>query len=139
MDELELLSGPRVWLELERVKQIVDPFHRPVWQEIDRPITREEISHAIFTSALNHPSETGAYEGYDHWTRTDHVGRIASLVEIGWSDPIDIEIPDYAEDLSSLIVLDGHHRIAAAIYREDPCILVEICGFVQRLEELLKP
>lgn len=67
-----------------------------------------------------------------------HTSRIAYLKAHGWEG----ETQDYRPLLSvesdgKCRLLDGNHRFAAAILREDQCFLVEIDGFLDVADEVL--
>lgn len=64
----------------------------------------------------------------DH-TSEDHAARIAYLVNNPANDPLDIDVgvPALGHTVSWPI-LDGNHRLAAAILRKDKTILAEVGG-----------
>jgi hypothetical protein len=70
--------------------------------------------------------------------RSQHIKRIAYLVKNGWSDPIqiDVGVPSLGCNIEWPVV-DGNHRLAAAIFRGDEEILCEISGSMDYAEELL--
>lgn len=58
-----------------------------------------------------------------------HAGRIAFLVESGWSDSIEIDVG--VPSMRCYVdwpLLDGNHRLAAASLRGDPEILATVGG-----------
>ncbi len=65
--------------------------------------------------------------------------RIAFLVKYGWSKPIEVDVgvPGYDRG-ASWIIQDGNHRLAAADYRRDPHIAVEVSGSQHRALDWLQ-
>jgi hypothetical protein len=78
-----------------------------------------------------------AYPGSFNGTHDQEVERIAYLVVNGWDDAIEIDV-----GVPSLlchvdwIVLDGNHRLAAAIYRGDTMISASVGGCIGYAMEL---
>lgn len=72
-----------------------------------------------------------------------NVARIAWFVKNGWSNcrkdtqPILIEV-SCIDDFHPIYVVDGNHRLAAAIVRGEEFILAEISGDLLKAEEILK-
>ncbi len=69
---------------------------------------------------------------------SEHEARIAWLVKHGWGDTIQLDVG--APDLGchvAWIVIDGNHRLAAAIYRGDKTIGCTIGGDLHYADELL--
>jgi len=89
-------------------------------------VTQESVREALAAGRL--VSQPG--------TR-DHAGRIAYLVLNEAADPIEVDVgvpvlrywPDW-------IVLDGNHRLAAAIYSGRSHIAAEVAGQLDYAEEL---
>ena len=103
------------------------PFDSVVWHVLEIPLTREEIQEAIDAKKLlgNPVPEHLA----DQSLRELHVQRIAYLVVHGWDDPIaiDVGVPCLGYHVD-WVVQDGHHRLAAAIFRGDEHIQVLVDG-----------
>ena len=112
------------------------PLDNPVWQGLKTPIQRREIVEAIATRRFekaplpDQPTRT--------LTRQEHAGRIAYLIVYGWSDAIhlDVGVPSLGCHVSWPVV-DGNHRLAAAMYRGDKDILADVSGSVDYAMELL--
>ena len=64
-------------------------------------------------------------------TRRYHIQRIAWLAVNGWTDPIqiDVGVPELCSHVD-WIVIDGNHRLAAAIVRGDKTISAAVSGSV---------
>lgn len=111
MDEVVLIS-------LDRLARLCDPFETSPWAT---PVSREAVQRAIETGRLVSAPLPGN-EG-------DHAGRIAYLVVNPADDPIDLDVgvPELGCDVDWPVV-DGNHRLAAALFREDRDIAVTWAG-----------
>ncbi len=67
-----------------------------------------------------------------------HAGRIAFLMRNGWSDPIvlDLGVPGMPGWQQSWPIVDGNHRLAAAILAGHDTIQAEIGGSLDLADEL---
>jgi hypothetical protein len=97
------------------------------WTEGEDAITREEIQRAVGNQDFH--QEPIAEEWYEDGVRDKHIKRIAYLAVHGWDDAIEIDVGvpvlNYWNDH---IVIDGNHRLAAAIFRGDETIGATIAG-----------
>jgi hypothetical protein len=102
-----------------------NPFDHSVWEELECPITREEIADSI---ARGFPFGEDLYER----DREQHIDRIAYFVVHGWTDPIEMDLgcPSFGY-LPPWPVQDGNHRFAAAVYRGDTSIRASLGGEVK--------
>lgn len=97
-----------------------------IWVEREDPVIKHQIRACIAAGEF----EPVSYQAVDKVEDTDwHVRRIAWLVENGWDDPIQLEIAN--SEHQGHIITDGHHRVAAAIYRGDETIRAVIYGFYE--------
>ena len=66
-----------------------------------------------------------------------HAARIAWMIVQGWQDPIaiDVGVPEMGAGVEWPVV-DGNHRLGAAIWRGDTHILAELSGSIPYLPEL---
>lgn len=94
------------------------PYDIPLWRGLRDPIDFDEVRQAIEDNQLNSPVDNGA-SGSGTLPRMWHIGRIAWFVVNGWEEPIELD------PLALWPVMDGNHRFAAAIFREDEDIEVE--------------
>lgn len=80
-------------------------------------------------SAINSGNLVATPVGAKARSAEEHASRVAYLAVNGWQDAIDIDVgvPGMCGD-GEPNVLDGHHRIAAAIFRRDATIEVSIIG-----------
>lgn len=106
-----------VRLSLSVLSSRYDPFEHEVW---GTPVTVDDVRQALAERRL-----AAAPGG------SDHAARIAYLVENPASDPvsIDVGVPSLGCAVSWPVV-DGNHRVAAAIYRQDETVLAEVSGEV---------
>lgn len=115
----------------------IDPFQSAIWPDLTSPVTREEIAEAIASGAFLLGGDVPS-ERLGEANRAYHIRRIAWLAVNGWDDPIDadfgIPVLNYYPDWP---ILDGNHRLAAALYRGDETILVDPAGQVDWFETFM--
>lgn len=61
--------------------------------------------------------------------------RVAWFVVHGWREPVKLDLGAPALEITPSIE-DGRHRLAAAIYRQDPYIVAEVIGTDYLVEEM---
>ena len=124
-----------VYIE-ELLKHTPDPFG--AWSDIGYPITKEEVTAFLernpVVSSLGRTSYMFDW-GID-WglipkddpiileVREEHIHRIAYQVSHGLSGPLDIEF------CRGVSIIDGHHRLCAAIIKGQKAIPVNWGGFI---------
>ncbi len=122
-----------VSLPVANIRAHFDPLATPPWG--CAPIAREEVLHAIASGGLAHeyPRTIGGAD----WSREDHIARIAYLSLHGWNTPLDIDVgvPSLGCHVAWPI-LDGNHRLAAAIVRGDLTIAASVGGDMDLAQEL---
>ena len=94
------------------------PYDVPLWRGLRDPIDPAEVERAIEQGRLNSPSDNGPSDSTAH-DRTWHIERIAWFVVHGWTEPIEIS------STCMWPVVDGNHRLSAAIYRSDELVEVQ--------------
>jgi hypothetical protein len=101
------------------------PFAHNVWWELERPITRFEVFEALRDGRLY----AEPYREPEPWTagRARHIERIAFLVANPTNVPIDFEANPFA---SLWPIVDGNHRLAAAIFSGRRLLPVSVGGFI---------
>lgn len=117
--------------DLRKFRKVCDPFRSPCW--LDRPITQREVRAALRAGNLVAESYSGSPSW--NWPMDRHVARIAYLVV--HPDPTPIEVDVGVPSLGCPVewpVFDGNHRLAAAIFRGDPYILVSASGACDLIE-----
>lgn len=66
------------------------------------------------------------------WTRAEHLGRIAYLMEAGWTDAIEVDVGVPSMGFTPVCpVLDGNHRLLAAYFRGDIGITASTSGEIR--------
>lgn len=119
-------------ISLDRLREHFCPVDTPPWDcsgEVTLDLVRECFENEVF---VKHP--VGGDEGQEART---HAGRIAWLAKTGWTDTIelDVGIPGITP-IGTWPVLDGNHRLYAAIFREDLSIEASVSGSIDFAEEL---
>lgn len=117
-------------LDLDKIKEVWNPFKNIIWVTLETPITEEEITSAIENNQLIHPdSPKKMYLNFwDESTREEHIQRIAWLV-VNYNENFPIEIDFGIPELGAYFAfIDGNHRMAAAIYRKEKYIRVSASG-----------
>lgn len=104
---------------------------------MDRPITRKEIKESL---SKEKDKILKGYnfllQSFDENERIGHILRIAYFSICGWKDSIsiDVGIPNFCN--VNWFVIDGNHRLAAAIFRRDEEMLVNFSGSIEFGKEL---
>lgn len=104
-------------------------FDKTFWSGLETPITRREVEESILGEKFEEsPVNDGTWmtdvlkgiprEESELKNRRMHIERVAFLVMNASDDPIcvDVGMPGYEKELT---MIDGFHRLAAAIYRND--------------------
>jgi hypothetical protein len=111
-------------LPLHEVQRLVDPYVDQVWFHVG-PLTREEVKQAVEAKdLLDEPIVMRRLDETDAELRQRHVRRVAYFVVNGWSCPLALDGPR---------LLDGHHRLAAVLYRGDETVEVRVLPHLARL------
>lgn len=111
----------------------MNPFEEGVWPYQDQefqypgqPLRMEMVKKYIKQGTLEHPEK---------WLKENncqfeiHEARVAWLVVNGWDEPIEIDF------CGQYPLIDGHHRLAAAIFRKDTAIEADCSGFVDHIKK----
>jgi hypothetical protein len=106
-------------IPIQFLTDIVNPFDVDVWG--CGPVSIEMVSNAI-------PNKDGWNPDDDNqiWTAEQHAGRIRFLADSNWNEPISIDVGVPVVGYYKRTILDGHHRLCAAIYSKKthvPCIV----------------
>ena len=87
----------------------------------EAPLTSDEV---LAANPVHEP-----YRWPDERPRSWHAGRVRALHEGGALNPVDVEIgADFSVDL-----VDGHHRLHAALLLGDGTLLASIGGWVDNI------
>ena len=110
------------------------PFQNTVWFGIKTPVRKSDVQKAIDTKDF---VPFKFYKNFNNLRKIYHIKRIATLVVKGWDDPIDIDVGcPVLNHHVDWIVLDGNHRLGAAIFRGDRTIKGFIAGQISYAQEL---
>lgn len=123
-----------VWVSISSVKEVWDPFSIKVWDDLDSPITIQEIMESIINNSFAY--EYLADGDLARKSRDYHIKRIAYFVVNGWKEPIQIDVRTSIPQLNEFKIFDGKHRLVAAIFRFDSSISAILRGMVSKKEEI---
>lgn len=113
-----------VWLSVQKLRLRYDPFAHSLW--VPEPLTIEAVQAAISDGRLRASPWGGDAED---WTWLMHVERVAYLVMHPDPTPIWVDLNLFCP------VVDGNHRLAAAIVRGDAGILAEVHSGLDKIAE----
>lgn len=119
-------------IPVEYLLTIANPLEDDLW-DCGEIITMEMIASARY---VKEPYDT---DSYSEWTVAQHAGRVRYLAEQPSFDPVllDVGCPTLGYNMQAL--LDGHHRLTAAVYRGDKIIPALLQGDVDFFfDELLQ-
>ena len=108
-------------ISVDFLVEIINPFQVDVWGV--GQLTKDMVAQAQFNLESWNPDDYGQW-----WTIQQHAGRVRYLAEFGWDDPILVDVGIPVLDYYQRTMLDGCHRLAAAIYRGDIWILTAVQG-----------
>lgn len=123
-------------IDLFKLLKRIDVFSMTIWFNNETHITLKEIEKAVKHHDVMYRPSTGEYDTDSHH---EHVKRIAWLVE-NWSDDYPIELDFGIPELNYNVynpIMDGHHRIFAAIYLQKLFINANCSGSVKEIEKYL--
>lgn len=110
----------------------------PSSQDICDAIKKREFENRIFSKQPDqdslkaewHEAAQGDEREFYRLQKMYHARRIATLVSIGWDDPIEVA--------ASLLITDGNHRLRAAEFRGDNEIHVQFKDIITQIRTLPK-
>jgi hypothetical protein len=111
-------------LDVNRLKFDWNPFKETIWG--DFVISKAEINKEIKKDRFSNPDSNN-----NDYKRIDHIIRIAWFVaKDKRRNPIlvDFTLPPPESKKIDWPIIDGNHRFAAAIVRNDPWIEAEVSG-----------
>ncbi len=129
-------------LNVRNLADLCGCFHALVWDALEEPIKPIEVLRAIATKDhLNlNPFPEPPPDSTNTWTRQDHVHRIAWFVMHGWDSPIEVDVKVVQQKQNFYCgwpVVDGLHRVAAALVRLDKYIDAVVVGSLKDHLELM--
>src|SRR5579859_2462738 len=99
-----------------------DPFSQ---HRINEQMVRDALLHGTYHEA--HESYSNGLDGCATYRDSDwHAKRVAYLVQYGWDAPIILDVGIPSLGYVPYPLLDGHHRLCAAIIRGDKTIRAEV-------------
>lgn len=122
-------------LPVERLMAICNPILTPPWPNSES-LAIANIENELRLKKFNfdvHDPESPLQK----WGLKEHSQRIAYFAAMGWNTPIvlDVGIPSMGLYVNWPII-DGNHRFAAAIIRQDTTIQSNISGCISHINEL---
>jgi hypothetical protein len=115
---------------LRKLSKICKPFETDIWS--CGPVTESLVKEALQQKSYN----SRQYGSCEDWSANEHASRIAYLICNGWTDSIDVDVGCFGF-CPEWIVMDGNHRLAAAIFRKDKTIKCSLSGDVKLIKKLL--
>lgn len=125
-------------LSVAKLRLFADPFEHNPWDYASK-LTIELVTKCLYYKTYKQEAyPLLQFEDGEAWTLEDHAKRIAYLVVFGWNDAIEVDvgIPDLGYS-PQWPVMDGNHRLAAAIYMDLDVIEAEVSGDCEILSKLL--
>jgi hypothetical protein len=123
----------------QTMRDLVDPLTDPQWQGSEG-FSRERVEECVLsglTDACPWDSGDAPMQDSEELSGGDyHARRVAYLVSETNYPPIilDVGVPGYRGP--EYLIWDGNHRLAAALYRQDPWIAVDFSGAVSEFKEM---
>lgn len=119
-------------VSVSRLAGLAHPLRSDVWglgRPLDAAQVRRSLREGAFERAPCSAKRPAAW----------HARRIAWLMHEGWRDPISLDVgcPSFPGYRPGWLVVDGNHRLAAAILRRDRTIAALVDGEVRHACELL--
>jgi hypothetical protein len=126
-----------VSIAVENLRKLCDPYEEQPWRS-GGSLTRELVAECIQAGNLSNVVTQEGSLPPKNLTIEQHAARVAWFVVHGWSDDIhvDVGVPSLG-CVVSWPVVDGNHRLAAAIYRDDEHISADVSGQVSYAFDLL--
>lgn len=124
-----------VQVPLERLAALANPLLTPPWPTVEHCFEPADLlALAEADEGLAQPYEERlALE----WGPREHARRIAWFVRHGWSEPLDIDVGVPGLWVPRWCVMDGNHRLAAALVSRRSHVAAQVSGSVEYAWELL--
>ncbi len=126
-------------LNVRNLADLCGCFHALVWDALGEPIEPIEVLRTIAAENLGYlnPFTEPPPESSNIWTREDHIQRIAWFVVHGWKTPIEVDFAEPDPFYCGWPVVDGLHRMAAALVRLDRYIDAFVSGSLKNHPKLM--
>ncbi len=119
-----------ILIPVDNIARRFNPFKSPVWTET--PLSEDDVCACLERGHWKYGSKPEHCGIYSY-----HVARVAYLVRHPAHDPIQIDVGvPVLNYVPRWPIIDGNHRLAAAIYREAPSIAASIAGQLDYAEHL---
>ena len=102
------------------IRAVGTAFDVPVWSGMRDPLLPGDVRLALKEGRLYDPVEGECDSGAGLWSPKRHAERVAWFVQHGWDDPIVLNTHKLWP------IIDGNHRLAAAVYKRDTAIRVRV-------------
>lgn len=114
-----------LWAQLNTAKLMMryDPFRA-------LGLTRRDLAYYRQAKAES------VYAPPNHRRPSYSRNRIAWLLRHGWEDPIEVDWVWRGSTPAYLVVVDGHHRLCAAVLANDESVLVSYSGPIEEIKNL---
>lgn len=112
------------------VHKILDNIRNPfeVW-DVCNPVAEEMVMDAIADGSWARATESFSHgRGTHDMGAVGHARSIAWLIKNGWEDSIDLDVGIPSMGYYPYIVLDGHHRLCAALITGEEVIKAQVSG-----------
>lgn len=112
-------------------------FQIPIWTR-RKLITKVGVQMCIDSGTLIHPDEwANDKQRKQYCPISIHSARIAWLVVNGWDKPLELDFGVPSLGCYTYPLQDGHHRLAAAVFRNDETIEGSPSGATSEIEKYL--
>lgn len=123
-------------VSVEKLAQFANPFTGSPWVnvkagEVTLQMVMESLAVGDFEPNPWSLPVTASEEAESFWLPERHAARIAYLAKHGWNDPVRLYL-----NIGEVDLVDGWHRLGAAIFRFDKTIAVQWTGAQQTLDRL---
>lgn len=116
------------------MQRLCDPFRSVVWyRDLDEPLSKDEV---MASRPIAPKAEWGAWPP-PSLRREVHAGRVRWFMLNGWSDPISVDVGIPSMCHVAWPVVDGNHRLAAAIMLGHEKIRTEFSGCVDVIDSFV--
>lgn len=132
-------------ISVAALAELVNPLENPPWYFKHVPDFKAQVANCIVKEVFEPRSYSELNWPEDYFEPTDsvynHAARVAYLVANpnAAPEPISIDVYVSSRVVPCIVeVLDGNHRLAAAIFRGDDAIATNIGGDVEAARKILE-
>ena len=127
-----------VRVSVSKLREMADPFGCDVWS-CGSILAKESVTDSLHSKRYKFSPYPGqVLHDCKPWSLQDHADRVAYLVVFGWCEPVqvDVGIPDIGF-MPQWPIIDGNHRLAAAIFAGLEAIDAEVSGDCELISQIL--